>query len=87
MRCDTFYVKGEAGIRDLVRARGLGDVYKGQGGLASELAGGFGHLSTVIARSRRRRGNPEMRQSSEGRSGLLRCARNDWRWKRREISR
>jgi len=52
-----------------------------RGGLARDLAGGFGHLSPVIARSRRRRGNPEMRQSSESRTGLLRCARNDWGWK------
>jgi hypothetical protein len=76
--------EGEERIVLLGFGRGVRD---DGGGLASELAGGFGHLSTVIARSRRRRGNPEMRQSSEGRSGLLRCARNDWRWKRREISR
>ena len=30
LRCDVFFFKAEDGIRDLVRSRGLGDVYKRQ---------------------------------------------------------
>ena len=29
--CDVFFFQAEDGIRDLVRSRGLGDVYKRQG--------------------------------------------------------
>ena len=31
MRCCVFFFQAEDGIRDLVRSRGLGDVYKRQG--------------------------------------------------------
>mgnify|MGYP003381570609 CR=1 FL=1 len=31
MRCVVFFFQAEDGIRDLVRSRGLGDVYKRQG--------------------------------------------------------
>ena len=30
MLCNVFFVQAEDGIRDLVRSRGLGDVYKRQ---------------------------------------------------------
>ena len=30
MRCSVFFFQAEDGIRDLVRSRGLGDVYKRQ---------------------------------------------------------
>ncbi len=46
-----FFFQAEDGIRDLVRARGLGDVYKGQGGGAVVAAA----LADVHARRGRRR--------------------------------
>ena len=35
--CFLFFFQAEDGIRDLVRSRGLGDVYKRQGGLAAQV--------------------------------------------------
>ena len=39
--CSVFFVQAEDGIRDLVRSRGLGDVYKrqGKGGGGGAVAG------------------------------------------------
>ena len=34
-----FFFQAEDGIRDLVRSRGLGDVYKRQGGFSTDLGG------------------------------------------------
>ena len=45
--CVWFFFQAEDGIRDLVRSRGLGDVYKRQvlrGALAGELLGRVGDL-------------------------------------------
>ena len=39
-----FFFQAEDGIRDLVRSRGLGDVYKRQGGTR-----GFAHLGVIAA--------------------------------------
>ena len=36
--CVTFFFQAEDGIRDLVRSRGLGDVYKRQGATSASVA-------------------------------------------------
>ena len=38
-RCSCFLFQAEDGIRDLVRSRGLGDVYKRQGLMSSNRVG------------------------------------------------
>ena len=52
--CGIFFFQAEDGIRDLVRSRGLGDVYKRQvrthlgvpvAGLVAEVDAGFQHLA------------------------------------------
>ena len=50
MLCGFFFFQAEDGIRDLVRSRGLGDVYKRQASLAQRGAKGevLGHLSLVL---------------------------------------
>ena len=47
---DVFFFQAEDGIRDLVRSRGLGDVYKRQLlGCPRQLAGGAGAGSALFA--------------------------------------
>ena len=50
--CFLFFFQAEDGIRDLVRSRGLGDVYKRQGSPALRAIRSNGHDSHIrIARS------------------------------------
>ena len=46
LMCDCFFFQAEDGIRDLVRSRGLGDVYKRQ---MYFLIGGWGYDNRVYA--------------------------------------
>ena len=50
-----FFFQAEDGIRDLVRSRGLGDVYKRQ--VYSQPGVGDDHRVRIVARDRRRRGD------------------------------
>ena len=50
-----FFVQAEDGIRDLVRSRGLGDVYKRQGGGRLLRGRSHGSNSFGLARALRRR--------------------------------
>ena len=45
---DFFFFQAEDGIRDLVRSRGLGDVYKRQGNVLIKTAEGVGKLIRTI---------------------------------------
>ena len=50
--CVVFFFQAEDGIRDLVRSRGLGDVYKRQGamgmGLGGPIEGYIGRVDNII---------------------------------------
>ena len=57
VRCDIFFFfQAEDGIRDLVRSRGLGDVYKRQRELRQLRAGGAAAADDECARGPHRRG-------------------------------
>ena len=43
--CGFFFFQAEDGIRDLVRSRGLGDVYKRQGGMFIDF---WCHITDVV---------------------------------------
>ena len=45
--CDGFFFQAEDGIRDLVRSRGLGDVYKRQRSM-SDLGNAFAQLGAYV---------------------------------------
>ena len=45
-----FFFQAEDGIRDLVRSRGLGDVYKRQGLRNADLVGALLQLEAVVAK-------------------------------------
>ena len=47
-----FFFQAEDGIRDLVRSRGLGDVYKRQSGMRLGMGGGFYDRAFAFRRQR-----------------------------------
>ena len=48
VRCVVFFFQAEDGIRDLVRSRGLGDVYKRQRGHLGEFLDEHGALGAQV---------------------------------------
>ena len=62
MSLSMFFFQAEDGIRDLVRSRGLGDVYKRQGVIAAAVQGQYqmGFLPVLAERVIGRRGMVRM---------------------------
>ena len=56
-----FFCQAEDGIRDLVRSRGLGDVYKRQAGFSADPLNAVGFFDSIIT-GRYRAGYPDERK-------------------------
>ena len=62
--CGIFFFQAEDGIRDLVRSRGLGDVYKRQGGSRGPPAAGRPPIGCAPSRPRGGRSRSTKRRAS-----------------------